>query len=173
MKEIQGTVGKQFGLWTVIADLGNDKSRNGERIYLVKCKCGSESKAIASSITKGRSKMCRSCARKNNKNSTKHNLRNTKEYTSWESLKRRCNNPNASNYHYYGGRGIKVCKRWLNSFENFIADMGERPEPKSEYSIDRIDNDGNYEPGNCRWATKKEQVNNQGSSMLKPGQDLR
>jgi hypothetical protein len=74
-------------------------------------------------------------------------------------MKRRCHNINYSQYFYYGGRGITVCDRWINSFENFIADMGEKP--SSLHSLDRIDNNGNYEPSNCRWATSSEQRINQ------------
>lgn len=74
-------------------------------------------------------------------------------------MKMRCYNPENPKYPNYGGRGINVCDRWLNSFENFLEDMGEKP--SEEYSIDRINNDGNYEPGNFRWATPVEQANNQ------------
>ena len=77
----------------------------------------------------------------------------TSEYRSWQMMKNRCTNPRARDYAHYGGRGIKVCERWLNSFDAFLEDMGRRPTPK--HSIERIDNDGHYEPGNCRWLHEK------------------
>ena len=85
-------------------------------------------------------------------------LRDIVEYNTWSSMKQRCLNPNNPHYKYYGGRGIKICDRWLNSFENFFTDMGKRP--KGKYSIDRIDNYGNYEPENCRWVKTELQALN-------------
>ena len=85
-------------------------------------------------------------------------------YRSWGSMKSRCMNPRAHGYKYYGGRGIKVCERWLHSFKNFLADMGERPDG---LTLDRYpDNDGNYEPGNCRWATWKQQAANRRNTLI-------
>lgn len=78
-------------------------------------------------------------------------------YNSWQTMKQRCLNPNAPNYHRYGGRGITICESWIRSYDNFFADMGDRPEGTS---IDRINNNGNYEPANCRWATALEQGRN-------------
>jgi hypothetical protein len=83
---------------------------------------------------------------------------NSAEYNAWYHLIIRCTDPNQPDYERYGGRGIKVCERWLNSFANFLADMG--PRPSSEHSIDRADNNGNYERDNCRWATKDQQNSN-------------
>lgn len=90
----------------------------------------------------------------------KHGMWKSKEYNSWDHMKRRCLNPNDPKYYRYGARGITVCARWLgdNGFQNFFNDMGFAPSPS--HSIDRIDNDGNYEPANCKWSTPKEQANN-------------
>ena len=88
---------------------------------------------------------------------TKHGQTGSNTYLSWRAMKKRCGNQNNPSYKYYGGRGIKVCDRWLNSFKNFYEDMGKKPSGKS---LDRINNDGNYEPRNCRWATYKEQGRN-------------
>lgn len=82
----------------------------------------------------------------------------SKEHRCWATIKRRCYNLRCSKYKYYGGRGITVCDRWLRSYENFLEDMGRAPSP--DHSIDRINNDGNYEPLNCQWATMQEQNNN-------------
>lgn len=86
-------------------------------------------------------------------------------YNAYVCMKQRCFNPNNPSYKHYGGRGISVCQSWRDDFDNFLADMGPRPSPR--HSIDRIDNDGNYEPGNCRWADKKTQrVNGRGRRRL-------
>ena len=87
------------------------------------------------------------------------------EYRSWQMMKNRCLNPAARDFSYYGGRGIKVCKRWENSYENFLADMGRRPSPA--HTLDRKNSDGNYTPSNCRWATREEQSRNRAYATVK------
>ena len=89
---------------------------------------------------------------------TKHGMSRSPEHMAWADMKRRCNNSNAECFSYYGARGIKVCDRWMESFENFFEDMGKRPSKR--HSLDRIDNDGDYKPDNCRWATAKQQNSN-------------
>ena len=120
------------------------------------CKrCGAEIEVL---VLRKRVVHCLPCSRQlAGSNNKKHGRSETREYARWASMRERCNNPKAHNYHLYGGRGIRVCERW-DSFENFLADMGERPSPK--HSIERIDNEGNYEPSNCKWATQLEQSRN-------------
>jgi len=94
---------------------------------------------------------------------SKHGLSYTPEYRAWQTMRLRCTEPANAAYPNYGGRGISVCDRWLNSPQAFIDDMGPKPSPKHE--LDRIDNDGNYEPGNCRWATRKVNDRNRRSNL--------
>lgn len=92
----------------------------------------------------------------------RHRMHNSPEYFSWSSMKTRCLNPNCNAYKNYGGRGITICEQWINSFSAFLADMGPRPEG---FSLDRVDSNGNYEPGNCRWASRKQQNRNTSRSI--------
>lgn len=154
--------GQKFGRLEVKEFMG--KTKRGESLWGCLCDCGSMRKVLGYSLESGNTKSC-GCLRTDNTKiaNTKHghNRRGltSKTYTKWIRIQQRCYNPKASHYEYYGGRGIKVCDRWLgeNGFEHFLADMGVCPDGMS---LDRIDNDGNYEPGNCRWATHKTQMNN-------------
>lgn len=120
---------------------------------IYKCHCGNEFEARASNIKSGNTKGC-GCLRGG---LVKHGLSSTKEYSCWLGMRNRCCNQKSPDYENYGGRGINVCARWINSFENFYSDMRDCPEG---FSLDRIDVNGNYEPGNCRWADNSKQAFN-------------
>jgi len=145
---------QKFGKWIII-DKAPD--RRGEKYWLCQCECGNTSEVYAFSLKYGSSTQCKSCAKKGKAPRLTHNMTHSREYDSWQSMKTRCYNSNHKFYNYYGGRGIRVCRRWKNSFENFYADMGKRPLGRS---LDRINTNGNYEPSNCKWATPKEQMRN-------------
>lgn len=145
--------GEVYGRWTIIGEA--PKSKAGQRRVLCRCACGTEKIVQAQSIIDGASRSCE-CGRL--EVVTKHGMSSRSEYRIWAGMRARCSRPSNPLYKNYGARGIAVCERW-NSFLAFLADMG--PRPTSAHSIDRIDNDGNYEPGNCRWATAIEQIHNQ------------
>lgn len=132
--------------------------------WLCKCECGSECEVIAGKLldkvrpTRSCGCLAREVSAENGMKHATHRMSHGPEYYSWQSMKRRCEDPRTAGFDRYGGRGIIVCDRWRNSFEAFFADIGKRP--TISHSLDRIDNDGNYEPGNCRWSTKKEQSRN-------------
>jgi hypothetical protein len=135
--------------WRCRCDCGNSTTTDGwslRRGLTRSCGCLAREKA-SERARRGRARLRHGHARKG---------RYSKTYTCWCGMRQRCRDPNARSYPWYGARGITVCARWRR-FENFLADMGERPRGKT---LDRIDNDGNYEPGNCRWATALEQIHN-------------
>lgn len=163
-------IGSRWGLWTIVSSAGRGD-------WHCRCDCGTSSVVNGASLRIGNSGSC-GCrvpeiSREMGRLTATHGMTGTPEYAAWRSMKGRCHNPTDQGYGNYGARGIIVCDRWRDSFENFLADMGLRP--SDNHSIDRINVNGNYEPKNCRWATTGEQsrnrrnnrwVTHQGQAML-------
>lgn len=149
--------GETFGRWTVLSGLPDRRRRQ------CRCACGNERAVLASNLVRGLSRSCGCLLREFAAAQVRHGGRRRGAthplYSIWRGMRKRCRYRGDKRWSYYGGRGITVCERWLGNdgFANFVADMGPRPEGTT---LDRIDNDGNYEPDNCHWATAVEQRRN-------------
>jgi len=158
-RSLADITGRRFGALTAQWPAG--KKGNNHNMWLCLCQCGNLKLVFQSNLVK--SSHSTSCGCLRTKQLVKRSLRHGQSYEkagsygAWLSMKQRCLNSNNKRYIHYGGRGITICDRWLNSFESFFADMGVRPEG---LTLDSINNDANYEPGNCRWATWLQQRHN-------------
>lgn len=156
MKIIQA--GERFGRLVTVSDAG--RAKDGHRIWLCRCDCGQSARRQTNTL---RGAGLKSCGCVNGEAQRIHGHRGsarggTATYRSWQSALRRCHSPDSKDFYRYGGKGVEVCVAWRNDFTKFLSDMGERP---SGTSLDRWPNpSGNYEPGNCRWATPTEQARN-------------
>jgi hypothetical protein len=146
--------GRRYGRLSVISRVLDQGRRHKRTAWNCRCDCGNNTIALGKQLVNGQRVSC-GCS----KIQHGHTMEATqsRSYKTWAAMRQRCLNPKSPNFKYYGGRGIAVCQLWADSFLVFLRDMGERPENRS---IDRINPDGDYEPGNCRWATRSEQQMN-------------
>ena len=154
---VKDETGNRYGRLVVTERAKSNKGLHAA--WLCLCDCGNQIPVRGTHLRSKRTQSC-GCLQREAvaKAAATHGLCDLLEYNSWDSMIQRCTNPNNDHFADYGGRGIRICQAWHENFMVFYEDLGSRPGP--EYSLERIDNDGNYEPGNCRWATQKQQCRN-------------
>jgi hypothetical protein len=169
--DINQFIGKKFNDLTFLQEVEPHVTSGGNvhRSGLFLCSCGIEKKIQISNVLNSSVKSCgchskKMASKRITEKNMKHGLLNTSEYQSWVAMKKRCLNKNNHSYKNYGGRGIGISENWINSFEDFINDMGFKPD--KNYSLERIDNSLGYSKENCKWATKKEQCRNVRSNVV-------
>lgn len=165
MEQANDMVGMTFGRLVVVGKA--DRVKGQKQKWICKCACGSGREVVTAGydLMRGKSKSCGCYHRERASDSNRtHGATNTGEHSVWRAIKARCYNPKNKCYHIYGARGIAMCKRWRESFEAFLSDMGKRPSNK--HQIDRIDNDGMYEPSNCRWVLNVENSRNRNNNRM-------
>ena len=144
------------------------RNKSGKSYWRCKCDCGNEKEIVVQGydLKRGHTKSC-GCIEKEHPNATIHGLSHTKTHSEWRNMKQRCYNKNCDRYYTHGARGIKVCDRWRNSFEAFYEDVSKLPHFEEKgYSLNRINNDGDYEPNNVEWADDIAQANNKSNNHL-------
>lgn len=154
--------GKRFGRLLALRDIG--RCASGDRKWNFRCDCGTEFAASGYDVRRGKIVTCPACsAQRTREASLRHGMTHSAEFRIWTGMLTRTTNANARSFPDYGGRGIRVCERWRDSFEAFYADMG--PRPSAKHSVERRDNDGHYEPNNCYWATREQQGRNKRNNV--------